>query len=110
MRLARAGALAIFVVVAAAGATGLYLTWSLVAAVLHPVSVREGAVEQKRTVLTQPVAGTEPMATAAARCRARAQRRAGAAGRRQSTGGGTAADQFRAPRRRRTERGRSAAA
>jgi lysophospholipase L1-like esterase len=66
MRLARAGALAIFVAVAAAGATGLYLTWSLVVAVLHPVSVREGAVEQKRTALTQPLAGTVPMATAPA--------------------------------------------
>ncbi len=63
MRWARAGALALFVVFAAAGATGLYLTWGLVAAALHPVSVREGAVEQKRTVLTQPVAGTQPIGT-----------------------------------------------
>jgi len=63
MRFARAGALAIFVAVGVVGAMGLYLTWGLVAAALHPVSVREGAVEQRRTVLTQPVAATEPVGT-----------------------------------------------
>jgi lysophospholipase L1-like esterase len=55
MKFARAGALAIFVSAGAVGAIGLYLTWGLVASALHPVSVREGEVEPKRTALTQPV-------------------------------------------------------
>src|SRR5258708_28728890 len=57
MTLARAGALAIFVTAGAVGAIGLYLTWGLVATALHPVAVREGATEQKRTQLTQPTGG-----------------------------------------------------
>ena len=55
MTFARAGALAIFISAGAVGAIGLYLTWGLVSATLHPVSVREGEAEQKRTALTQPV-------------------------------------------------------
>ena len=55
MRFARAGALAVFVAAGAVGAIGLYLTWGLVAAALHPVSVREETPEQRRTALTQPV-------------------------------------------------------
>jgi len=57
MTLARAGALAVFVTAGAVGAIGLYLTWGLVATALHPVAVREGATEQKRTQLTQPTGG-----------------------------------------------------
>jgi lysophospholipase L1-like esterase len=64
MTLARAGALAIFMTAGAVGAIGLYLTWDLVATALHPVSLREGLAELKRTVLTQP-AGSEVKQTVA---------------------------------------------
>jgi lysophospholipase L1-like esterase len=64
MTFARAGALAIFAAAGAVGAIGLYLTWGLVAAALHPVSVREGMTEQRRTALTQPVR-TDPALTVA---------------------------------------------
>ena len=64
MRFARAGALAVFVAAGAVGAIGLYLTWGLVAAALHPVSVREETPEQRRTALTQPVR-TDPALTMA---------------------------------------------
>jgi hypothetical protein len=64
MTLARAGALAVFVTAGAVGAIGLYLTWGLVAAALHPASVREETPEQRRTALTQPVR-TDPALTVA---------------------------------------------
>jgi lysophospholipase L1-like esterase len=64
MTLARAGALAIFMTAGAVGAIGLYLTWDLVATALHPVALREGLAEPKRTALTQP-AGSEIKQTVA---------------------------------------------
>jgi lysophospholipase L1-like esterase len=64
MTFARAGVLTVFVAAGAVGAIGLYLTWGLVAAALHPASVREETPEQRRTALTQPVR-TDPALTVA---------------------------------------------
>src|ERR1700684_2366977 len=56
MRLARAGALVVFVAAGAVGAIGIYLTFGLVVTALHPALVHdEIPAASKRTVLTQPV-------------------------------------------------------
>jgi lysophospholipase L1-like esterase len=55
MRLARLGAFVIFLVAGAVGTMGLYLTWGLLAAALHPGPVTESMADAKRTSLTQPL-------------------------------------------------------
>lgn len=64
MSLARTGTWAIFATAGAVGATGLYLTFGLVASVLPPTSVREGASDPRRSALTQP-APTPPVPASA---------------------------------------------
>jgi len=60
MKLARAGALAIFAVAAGVGTIGLYLTWGLVTNALHPTSVGNESTPA-RTVLTQPMPPGPPL-------------------------------------------------
>jgi lysophospholipase L1-like esterase len=57
MKLEYAGAAAVFVAAGAVGAVGVYLTWGLVAGVLHPSAFNEALNEGRRTVLTQPLPG-----------------------------------------------------